>query len=233
MTPRILDLFAGEGGASNGYQRAGWHVTAVDINAKALARNPADEKVRGDALDYLGELLHWEAPVARFDAIHASPPCPKFSAATSVSGDRDAHPDYLDELRAMLELSGLPYVIENVPRAPLRDPVTICGAALGLGVPGYELRRHRLFERNWPLTGTPCQCGRMPPIGVYGGGPTTVERKDGAGGRPRQANLGEARRAMGMWWASKKGCVDAIPPAYTNLVGAQLLAWIRATRAAA
>ena len=69
MKPKLLDLFACEGGATAGYQRAGWHVTAVDLDKNRLRYNPADEVVHGDALEYLAENAH------RFDAVHASPPC--------------------------------------------------------------------------------------------------------------------------------------------------------------
>ena len=228
MKPHLLDLFAGEGGMTHGYRLAGFHVTAVDTNRKALERNPADLTVVADAMDVFDPDFWLLGGLGDFDAIHASPPCPRFSTATSVSGDRDAHPDYLDELRLMLELTGKPYVIENVPGAPLHEPVTVCGASLGLGIPGYELRRHRLFETNWPLMVPPCACGQQPPVGVYGGGGTDKPRVGGGGGRPKQANLEEARAAMGMPWASKKGCVDAVPPAYAALIGIQLHDHIRA-----
>lgn len=52
--PRLLELAACEGGATAGYQAAGWHVTAVDLDGAALRRNPADVTVQVDALEYLG-----------------------------------------------------------------------------------------------------------------------------------------------------------------------------------
>ena len=45
----------------------------------------------------------------------------------------------------------------------MHDPVTVCGDSLRLGV-----RRHRLFESNLPLVGTPCWHDRpAPPVAVY------------------------------------------------------------------
>ena len=240
MKPHLLDLFAGEGGMTHGYRLAGFHVTAVDTNRKALERNPADLTVVADAMDVFDPDFWLLGGLGDFDAIHASPPCPRFSTATSVSGDRDAHPDYLDELRLMLELTGKPYVIENVPGAPLHEPVTVCGASLGLGIPGYELRRHRLFETNWTLFVPSCAHGWQTPrfrpldqrrpvrgsVPVHGS--SQLASVVGVHGNLNYAGEMEIRkRAMGIDWMSNYELTQAIPPAYTELIGHQLLAHLK------
>ncbi|HEX6682614.1 MAG TPA: DNA cytosine methyltransferase [Candidatus Limnocylindrales bacterium] len=134
--PRLLDLCCGAGGASVGYYLAGFDVTGVDIDPQPYYPFPF---LHADALT---------VDLTGFDVIAASPPCQRWSSATPP-GHRAHHPDLIDPIRhrlmhAVAEPGGpWAYVIENVPGAPLRDPVTICGDTLRLGV-----RRHRLFESN-------------------------------------------------------------------------------------
>src|SRR5512139_2836909 len=112
MSPRLLDLFCGAGGAAMGYYRAGFDVVGVDI--KPMPRYPF-EFHQADALEY------GAAHGAEFDAIHASPPCQKYSMITIVHGLSvvDSHPDLIDATRKLLMQIGRPFVIENVINAPL------------------------------------------------------------------------------------------------------------------
>jgi DNA (cytosine-5)-methyltransferase 1 len=188
-----------------GYHRAGFEVVGVDIEPQP---NFPFEFVQADALEF----LRGDMP---FDAIHASPPCQAFSVATT---DKTQHEDLITPLRPLLEETGLPYVIENVPGAPLRNPVVLCGSSFNLRV-----RRHRLFETNWPLMVPPCahvMQGR--PVGVYGGGTGTGQKR----GR-KVMNAAEAVEVMGMPWADRKGATQAIPPAYTEFAGTQLMAQLK------
>ena len=139
MSPRplLLDLFCGAGGAAVGYHRAGFDVIGVDIKARGYPF----PMVQADALDF----LTW-ARLSSVAAVHASPPCIRWTALPLTREQRERHPDLVTPLRPMLDQLGKPYVIENVPRAPLRGSVLICGAAMGLRVVG-----HRKFEPNWPL----------------------------------------------------------------------------------
>ena len=210
--PRLLDLFCGAGGASAGYHAAGFDVVGVDI---------------ADQPDYPFPFLRADAltvDLAGFDVIAASPPCQRWCAATPT-GRRHHHPDLIapvrQRLREALTAPGGPraYVIENVPGAPLHDPVTVCGDTLRLGV-----RRHRLFESNLPLAGTPCWHDRpTPPVAVYG---TYNQRRTGR----EAASTEAAREAMGIDWMPWPALTQAIPPAYTYWLGVQLLAHLRDVR---
>lgn len=223
---RALDLFCGAGGVSVGLHRAGFEVVGVDI--KDQPRYPFTF-IRSDALELLDlRLLDLEDD---FDFIWASPPCQHYSDLAYRNGNADSHPDLIDQVRSVLGDLGLPYVIENVEGAPLRDPVTVCGTALGLGTAprypeqgGYRLRRHRCFEANFELYGTACACAadQRPVIDVSGGGPTHSPRLDGKGGRTYKGTVAEKRAAMGIDWMTGAELVEAIPPAYAELIGAQV-----------
>lgn len=214
--PRLLDLFCGAGGCTAGYQRAGFYVVGVDINPQP--NYCGDVFIQGDALEILRE-WHFEA----FDAIHASPPCQRFSIAQNATQNEDAHPDLIDPTRELLLDTGLPYVIENVPRAPLRSPITLCGKSFGLNV-----KRHRLFETNWPAYGADCPKAHGYVISVFGTGAARETRRvDGK--RPSVA-AEVARRAMGVDWMRREEMSQAIPPAYTHFLGLQLRAYIESGR---
>ena len=122
--PRLLDLFCSAGGAAMGYHRAGFDVTGVDINPQP--RYPF-AFVQGDALEYVAAHGH------EYDAIHASPPCQRYSKATIVhAGVRETHPDLVAPARELLVASGAEWIIENVVGAPLIAPARLCGTMFGL-----------------------------------------------------------------------------------------------------
>jgi len=209
--PRLLDLFCGGGGASAGYHAAGFDVVGVDVRAQP---DYPFAFLLADALD---------VDLTGFDVIAASPPCQRWSAATPPAR-RAAHPDLIGPVRARLQQAvttpGGPwaYVIENVPGAPLRDPVTVCGDTLRLGV-----RRHRLFESNLPLAGTPCWHDRpAPPVAVYGTYGQRIKRKQPVDGET-SPSVQDARTAMGIGWLPWPALTQAVPPAFTHWLGVQLL----------
>ncbi len=204
MKPRLLDLFCGAGGCSVGYHRAGFDVVGVDIKPQPRYPFPF---ICGDALDYCRE--HGK----EYDAIHASPPCQQFSVA-KVLNPRCDHPDLVAATREALQATGRPWVIENVPGSPLRFPAQICGLALGL-----KVKRHRLFEGSFLLLGTPCPPGhRGDWVTVFGGGAPRVPDNR------RRANLAQRKSAMGIDWMGRDEMSLAIPPAYCEFIGRQLLA---------
>lgn len=222
--PRLLDLFCGAGGAGMGYYRAGFDVVGVDI--KPQSRYPF-EFHQADALTF---------PIEGFAAVHASPPCQAHTALKSMWNARE-HPDLVAPTRTRLIESGLPYVMENVPGAPMGDYITLCGSMFGLGVDDAELRRHRLFEVSPPLLLIPrCQHGSRDTIGIYGGHARNRRRTVGVYGEGvrdsvRKFDKGVAdfgieqgRVAMGIDWMTTAELSQAIPPAYTEFIGRQLLA---------
>ena len=211
--PRLLDLFCGAGGAAMGFCRAGFDVIGVDIKPQPRYPFPFYQH------DWWVALSNFD--LSRFDAIHASPPCQAYSAMRTTWNARTDHPDLLPATRHRLQATGLPYVIENVPHAPMDPLIMMCGSAFGLGVSGYQLRRHRWFEPSagfW-LMSPPCQHSG-PVIGIYGDHGRDRRRKEGYG---RYFTLDERKEAMGIGWMARDELDQAIPPAYTEYIGRQLL----------
>ena len=207
---RMLDLFCKAGGASVGYHRAGFEVVGVDI--KKQKRYPF-EFIQADALEVMQDLDFLRS----FDVLVGSPPCQTHSITQHLRNAQGKSTDKIDlipETRAAFIESGLPYVIENVPGAPLKDALVLCGSSFGL-----KVRRHRLFESTIPLTGLPCDHkGQGRPVGIYGSMRDNIPK----GGRTAHT-IEEAREAMGIDWMLWGDLVEAIPPAYTEHIGRQLL----------
>jgi DNA (cytosine-5)-methyltransferase 1 len=201
MLPRLLDLFCKAGGAGKGYSLAGFDVVGVDIEPQPHYPFPF---VQADALRPPFDLRE-------FDAIHASPPCQAYSC---MSRKENEHKDLYDKTRQLLAESGRPWVIENVIGAPYHHGIVLCGSMFGLPV-----RRHRNFETSHLiLNGLQCQHRKQGrPITVTGNG----------GGKPSRHSFkgikAEWPRYMGMEWATPQECTQAIPPAYTEYIGKQLL----------
>lgn len=223
--PRLLDLFCGAGGCSVGYHRAGFDIVGVDNRPQP---NYPFEFVQADAFAVLEDVVNIAAAPAihGYAAIHASPPC-QFATTLEALQDR-TYVNLIPETRRLLEATGLPYVIENVAgaRGWLLDPFMLCGSSFGLGV-----WRHRYFETNWPRgMVSPCSHAQHPgPIDVTGTGSRRREdRPDGGGGNSRKPrNLVEAQVVMGIDWMTRRELSQAIPPAYTEFIGRQLLAHVR------
>ena len=219
--PRILDLFCGAGGAAVGYHRAGFDVVGVDIEPQP--HYPFEFR-KADALLFLR--LWIESPGFRqeFDAIHASPPCPGYTTMNNRRGS--SAPKLIAPVRDLLDATGLPWIMENVPGAlvEMRSPIELTGEMFGLGV-----HRPRLFESNVMLLAPPRPPRQNNPAAVYGknDGRRLWTRKDGS--ELRCASLEDAREAMDMPWADWQGVKDAVPPAYLFHLGQQLLAYIKAS----
>lgn len=213
--PRLLDLFCCAGGAGEGYRRAGFDVTGVDIRPQP---NNPHKFIQGDALEYLREHGH------EYDAIHASPPCQAHSDLKHMWNAKK-HADLIGPTRELLKAIGKPWIIENVEGAPLLTPIMLCGTMFGLGAEGAELRRHRLFEISWGFLLPPC-CNHSKPrvIGVYGG-----HGRDRRRVQNTQDFSTEARReAMGIDWMTGAELSQAIPPDYTQWLGEKMLEFVPA-----
>jgi DNA (cytosine-5)-methyltransferase 1 len=172
--------------------------------------------------------------VKDFAAIHASPPCQAFTDLKTM-WNAGEHEDLLTPTRELLIELSLPYVIENVPGAPMVSPVQICGSSTVLGTATHEIRRHRLFETNWPLLVPPCAHSGRPTLGIYGDHARDRRRATSVeNGQFRAAEgLAMAREAFEMPWANWRELSQAIPPAYTELIGHQLMQHLAQTRSAA
>lgn len=219
--PRLLDLFCGAGGAGMGYHRAGFEVIGVDIHPQP---DYPFEFIQGDWAEPLAFLPGlWKRQGRRY-AIHASPPCQRYSTMTKKWARQDAHPDLVDPVREALELIGAPFVIENVVGAPLRDPVMLCGTMFGLAGGDWHLRRHRNFEtgNGFSLGFPPAVCHHAPghAMAVYGH-PGGSSRRDP---NARFGSFAEWKVAMGVDWMAADELAESIPPAYTEWIGTRLLA---------
>lgn len=234
--PRLLDLFCGAGGAAVGYSRAGFDVVGVDhVNQP---RYPF-EFVQADALEWLkfamtDEVLGAPAELRQFDAIHASPPCQRWTTYRRTNRVNE-HPDFIADLRVLLYEKGLPYVIENVVGSPLVMATLICGTMLD---PPMEIQRHRLFETNWlldPMDWWPCRHKLNGPDRYPGG--RSKSRTGSSRGLVRATveigswdiPLDVQQRAMGIDWMTLDELSEAIPPAYTELIGHQLMQHLKAS----
>jgi len=207
VRPRLLDLFCGAGGAAEGYHRAGFDVTGVDLVQQP--RYPY-EFTRDDAMN---------VPLGGYDAYHASPPCHDHILRKPAAADGTGW--MLAAIRQRFETTGRPWVIENVPGAPMRADYTLCGCMFGLAV-----RRERWFETSWHAftLRPPCDHHR-PAVSVYGHGGKRSHMRGGDLGA--YVDLAETRTAMGIAWMTARELSQAIPPAYTQLIGAELYALVR------
>jgi len=202
---RLLDLFCCAGGAGEGYRLAGFDVHGVDINPQP--HNP-HAFTQADAFDFLREFGH------EFDFIHASPPCQAYTkAAKQWRNAGRSYPDLIEETRQLLQECGKPWVIENVPGAPLRNPILLNGSVFGILV-----HRPRLFETSFRLV-QPCVQAMRP---IKMGRP--IHRGDIIQPVGHFSGVEYARKQMGLPWMTRRELSQAIPPAYTKWIAEQWLA---------
>jgi DNA (cytosine-5)-methyltransferase 1 len=227
--PKLLDLYCCQGGAGMGYHRAGFEVFGVDLDHQphypfAFAQRDALAVLRalleGKAVGFHGGSARYRKfELADFDAIHASPPCQRRTKAQKIMNNE--HPALIAPTRELLIATGLPYVIENVVPEddeldddPLIDPIMLCGAMFEL-----ETYRHRQFETNWRAA-VPEHRAHLAKNTKMGRPPVDGEYMHIVG---NFSGVDRAREIMDMPWATRDGLREAIPPAYAEFVGAQLL----------
>jgi hypothetical protein len=244
--PILIDLYCCAGGATKGYQRAGFYVIGVDRDPQP--NYCGDAFVQMDALEFLATLAFWggfsiegvqDVRLADIAAFHGSPPCQAHTALTKGNRERgweDEHVDLIPETRDFFEWFGLPYVIENVQGAPLRRDLTLCGEMFGLAV-----IRHRYFELGGWSVPQPEHIehrGRVAGMrhGEWFEGPYFAVYGDGGG----KGSLEQWEQAMGIDWVKKgdiktrrRTIAEAIPPAYAAFVGTGLMYRLLSKRAAA
>ncbi|WP_261675290.1 DNA cytosine methyltransferase [Streptomyces lusitanus] len=194
---RLLDLCCGAGGLSMGYYLAGFDIVGVDTRPQP---NYPFTFIQADGLEYAADHGH------AFDLVHGSWPCERYAAVTKWRGNPGDHPDLVGPGREVMQATGRPWVMENVPETAaagiLRPDYLLCGTQFGLNV-----RRHRVFETSWG-----------------GGGdlvPPCWHRKD----LLAFAHKGERAYAdaMGCTWMTSLEARKAVPPAYSQWIAAQFL----------
>jgi DNA (cytosine-5)-methyltransferase 1 len=207
--PRLLDLFCGAGGAAVGYHRAGFDVVGVDIRPQP---HYPFEFIQADAIEFMADyLMHDVTRPIDFDAIHASPPCQAYSITRNLPWvDRSKHWDSIPPTLAALARARVPWVMENVEGAPV-DGIMLCGQMFGLRLPdGRPVYRHRLFRTPF-FTLAPAHPKHF----------ETIQSGHQTRGRIRAS---ADRMAIDVPWMTGDEARQAIPPAYTEWIGAQLLA---------
>jgi len=212
MTLRILDICCCQGGAARGYRDAGFYVHGIDKDPQP--RYAGNEFTQADALEGLRD----DAFVSTFDAIHASFPCQAFLEGTLAPAQ--AVPDLVTPGRPLLNATGLPWVMENVMSAPLdrERSIVLCANTFGL-----RTYRHRRFEYSEHLDLV--APAHLPHVKRA---PNRQRRERWLAGDHASitGDIGTyiGPEAMGIDWMTGNGLSEAIPPAYTEWVGRQLMA---------
>jgi site-specific DNA-cytosine methylase len=238
--PKLLDLYCGAGGLSVGYARSGFDVYGVDLDESALGVYPFASN-RGNALRVMARLLagwpvefvHRNGSVealrlADFDAGAGSPPCQASTALTKGTNRGREYPQLIPVTRRFFARAGLPSVLENVQGSDLRRDLTLCGEMFGLAV-----IRHRYFELGgW----TAVQPAHKPHRGRVAGmrhgewftGPYFAVYGEGGG----KGTVAQWQAAMGIDWTDERRHIaEAVPPAYAEWIGTQLMQHLRAMAA--
>ncbi|MHA6762022.1 DNA cytosine methyltransferase [Streptacidiphilus sp. PAMC 29251] len=218
----VLDAFCCDGGAGMGYYLAGFDVYGIDKDP-----HPAYPFafVQGDAIAFITEHGY------RFDLNHGSPPCQGEGAPTKGSNAARNlatgrhHPRLITPTRNALRTTGRPSVMENVPGSTVRKDITLCGEMFHLGV-----LQHRYFElAGWTMP-QPVHLKHRGRVrgwrhGEVFEGPYVAAYGNGGG----KATVPEMQTAKGIdWTADHLALREAIPPAYTHLIGQHAAAHLNA-----
>lgn len=219
---KLLDLFSGAGGSAKGYQRAGFYVMGIDNRPQP--HYCGDEFHQADAFEYCRKYGR------EFDAIHASPPCQAYTGVQALGKARNGgyreHPDLIDPVRRMLIETGKPFIIENVPQSPINAVLIMCGTMFDL-----KVYRHRYFETNVMMfqpqhfphhDQTP-----TPGLGLSPKGFISVCGSGGVKGMNAKQIVETWSSSMGIDWMDRRELAQAIPPAFTEFIGKQMMQYIR------
>lgn len=224
----VLDLYCCSGGAAYGYRLAGAkRVRGCDVVPRPRYQGTSFHL--GDALRFLAGLILTGA-VRKYHLIHASPPCQ--AGCTLTNGTNKAkgwggeHAQWVPETRQLLEVSGVPYVIEQpVGHGGLiRRDLTLCMDMFPIGAPPW-VQRHRDFEISGftvPQPKHPHHRGYVRGMrhGVMRNGPYVAAYGSGGG----KATIEEMQHALEIdWTREREELTEAIPPAYTRYIGAAFL----------
>jgi DNA (cytosine-5)-methyltransferase 1 len=227
---RILDLFCCAGGSAMGLHQAGLEIVGVDI--KPQPHYPF-EFIQADAIEVMWYLTerrwysfnHANLDAKNIDAYWASPPCQAYMDTRKNGAKPSKHPRLIEPTRSLLERTGKPYIIENVHKAPIRPDLMLCGTMFGLRV-----IRHRYFEMSFPAPPSPSSCNHWSTvasgdfIGVYAFGGKGHRHGRGVRDASPMPPKVTAAEAMGIDWMTGSELTQAIPPAYSRLIGEHLVA---------
>jgi len=197
---RLLDLFCGAGGAAMGYHRAGFEVVGVDHMPQ---KHYPFEFHQVDAFTFVEQHGH------EFDVIHASPPCQAYSYARFFQKVKKEYPDLVGITREALLKIGRPFVIENVPLAPMEKHLLLCGSMFG-----ERWHRHRIFESSEYFLNPDHSQHRS--RGRYVKGKIAISHMD------------DDMKEIGVDWMPRMDKRQAIPPAYTFWIGQRLMEQLHA-----
>ncbi len=224
---KLLDLYCGGGGATEGYQRAGWYVTGVDNNSINKKNYCGDEFICDDAIQYCLDHGH------EYDAIHASPPCQAYSVSTALARQRGkTYPNLIETTRAALLSSGKPFIIENVPPAPIRKDIKLRGDMFGLKVLKirvFEIEGWFMFNSEMPMKIGTVRAGDF--CSVFGDSRMKF-KKNGSGNAIVNQPFKHNKGTISETWSfamdirhkmTVKQIAESIPPAYTHYIGAELM----------
>ena len=194
-----------------GLHQAGFEVTGVDVVAQP---HYPFKFIQADALT---------VDLDGYDAYHASMPCQRWAQATlGQRRNGKEYPDLVTPLRPRLKATGKPWIMENVPAAPLSPDMTLCGCHFGLRVPGVgELRRERVFEFGWQIFPGHWMAPhdhQLPAISIAGHG-TPAWQRQVTGHVP----VAVWRQVMGIDWMTRAELTEAIPPVYAHFTGCLLM----------
>lgn len=210
---KIADLFCGAGGAGKGLHDVGFEVIGFDIEPQ---KNYPFEFHQQDA---------FMVDLSEFDAVWASPPCQAYGNLNKgTNGNAGTKLDLIDDVRRYLVKAKLPFIIENVPGSPLIDPILICGSMFD---PPMDIRRHRLFECNVPLQPPIWSCRHAlygPRFQYQSHGRKHMSRVVWVYGQNHTVNETPVRmKAMEIDWMNNYEITQAVPPAYSEHLGKQLM----------
>jgi DNA (cytosine-5)-methyltransferase 1 len=224
--PRLLNLCCCGGGSCAGYERAGFEVWGIDIDPQPNYLNP-ERFIQADALEVIVDTSFMKS----FSAVHASPPCQSYSPLNAYN--KKQYPRLIEPIREAILRHGIPGVIENVPGAPLRSPITLCGYMFD----GLMVERHRLFEvigfdvEQPPHPVHSLRCTRNGYLPTDDAPLMSIH-----GGKHSKAWQRKACEVMGVPWLAvpetsstertKRGIrevCEAIPPAYAEFIGKHLM----------
>jgi len=144
--PLILHCFADYGTESEVLSDFG-NVIRVGINPNDTNESTpikADAHIEGK---------EWDLPIKEdvtFDLGLFHPVCSRWAATTSISGNPDEHENMIPSARIIAEKYCDHHIIENVPRAPLNNPVVLNGRMFGMPIE-YE----RAFETTFKIPQPP------------------------------------------------------------------------------